>query len=216
MGHIPHLFLSDPWHGDTITPPADTVAHLERVLRTGDGEPVSYTDGRGTIGTGVWRASEVERGSERRVDPPSIDLTLAVAAPKSVGRLRFIVEKLGELGVRRLCWLDTRFGSARPRNPGKARSWAIAALEQSRGAHLLELGGSLGLEQLDRPLFVTRPGATPLAETELPRSPTVAVGPEGGFAPDELPEDATPLGLGPRVLRTETAAIAVASIVLAR
>ena len=78
---------------------------------------------------------------------------------------------------------------------------------------MLELGGSLGLEQLDRPLFVTRPGATPLAETELPRSPTVAVGPEGGFAPDELPEDATPLGLGPRVLRTETAAIAVASIV---
>lgn len=216
MAHVPHLFLPGPWHGATITPSAGAVDHLERVLRSGDGHPVSYTDGRGTVGSGVWRASLVVRGSEHLVKAPSIHLTLAVAAPKAADRQRFIVEKLGELGVRGLRWLDSRFGSGHPRKPEKVRSWAISALEQSRGAHLLEVDGPTPWEALDRPLFVAHPGAASLAETPLPASPTVVVGPEGGFGPDEPPADATLVGLGPRTLRTETAAIAVASIVLAR
>lgn len=216
MGHVPHLFLPGPWKGDTITPPSGTVAHLERVLRLEGGDPVSYTDGRGTVGNGVWRSSLVERGSEHGVEAPPTDLTVAVAAPRGGERQRFIVEKLAELGVRRLCWLETRFGSGHPRKPEKARAWAIAALEQSRGAHLLEVGGTAGWEALDRPLFVAQPGAAPLAAIALPPAPTLAVGPEGGFAPDELPTDATAVGLGPHVLRTETAAIAAAAIILAR
>ena len=108
--------------------------------------------------------------------------------------------------------MTTRHGQARPPRRAKAEAWAVAALEQSRGAHLMRIGATLGLEDLPRPLIVAHPGG---AATRRPlEAATVAVGPEGGFAEDEIPPDTTRIGLGERILRVETAAIVAAALAI--
>jgi RsmE family RNA methyltransferase len=216
VGHRPHLFVPGPWLEPVIESSPGTIDHLDRVLRVRSGDAVSYTDGAGMVGDGVWESSLLLRGPERRVSRPVPALTMAVAVPKSIDRQRFVVEKLGELGVARLCWLDAEFGSGHPRKQDKTRTWAVGALEQSRGAYLLEVGGLVRWDELERPLLVALPGADPLAALAIPPSLTVAIGPEGGFAATEIPADALPVGLGSTVLRVETAAVVAAAVLLAR
>jgi len=192
-----------------LVPAAGTVRHLGTVLRLGDGEPVSYTDGNGCVGEGRWRRDRIERGREWSVAPPPA-ITIAVAPPRTVDRVRFLVEKLGELGVARLCWLRTRHGSPHLPRAGKVEKWTVGALEQSRGAWLLAVDGPLAWDDLDEPVAVAHPGGEPAEQLE--RFATIAVGPEGGFAPDEIPGGACRIDLGERVLRVETAAVAVATL----
>jgi RsmE family RNA methyltransferase len=126
------------------------------------------------------------------------------------------VEKLAELGVDRLYWLDTRYGEGRPPRQSKARAWAQAALEQSRGPWLLEVEGPVAIRDLpDVPTLL-------VAERETNPPPSVVddgiliVGPEAGLAEGEVPESAYRVSLGTRVLRVETAAVVGAAVLLER
>jgi len=126
--------------------------------------------------------------------------------------VRFLVEKLGELGIERLLWLKTAHGEGRPPKPAKATAWARSALEQSRGVWLLEIGGQVtidGVGSWGTPLFAEHGGLSSPLEID---DPVLCVGPEGGFAPGEIPPDAARLHLGDTVLRVETAAIAGAAL----
>ena len=49
-------------------------------------------------------------------------------------------------------------------------------------------------------------------ELEVPADPVLCIGPEGGFAQDEVPDGALTLSLGPTILRVETAAIVGAAV----
>jgi RsmE family RNA methyltransferase len=122
-----------------------------------------------------------------------------------------LVEKLAELGVARLIWLQTIHGQGRPPQAERTAAWAVGALEQSRGGWLMETSEALvAMDALPRPLLVAAPGGEP--SPPRVRSATVAVGPEGGWAPDEIPTDATCIELGPTILRVETAAIVAATV----
>ena len=133
---------------------------------------------------------------------------------------------------------------------GRWHGLAVSALEQSRGSHLADvaapvtiaelagphagpLGGPLGgpLDDADLLRLVAVPGATPLPEllrgdpvrVGVPTTVVVAVGPEGGWAPEELEMLAAggwlAAGLGPSVLRTEHAgpvAVAATAALLGR
>ena len=171
------------------------------------GQAVTYTDGLGTIGRGILGPQMIERGDEETVPRPR-ELTVAVAPPANKDRQRFLVEKLAELGIARLLWLKTEHGQERVANSAKVFTWVLSAVEQSRGAHLMETSPELvRLEDLTGRLVVCHPGgdtATP-AEADV-----VAIGPEGGFADDEIPQTAQLWDLGPTVLRVETAAIVAA------
>lgn len=125
---------------------------------------------------------------------------MAVAVPKAKDRQRLIVEKLGELGVARLVWLSTRHGQVTAPAPARCRMWAIAALEQSRSAFLMDVttGSLAGF-----------PDATLADSTGGPMGSDIevlAIGPEGGWHPDELIGRKT-VALSDQTLRTETAAI---------
>lgn len=214
MGHVPHLWLPAPWEGEVLALESSQVAHLERVLRRKDGDEVSYTDGEGTVGSGTLAGRAVLRGEEIRVPQPHPRLTLAVAVPASRDRVRFLVEKLGELGVARIVWLSTQRGSDRPPRTDRAISWLVGALEQSRGAWMTEVEGSLAsIGDLPAPLWFADQGGAGLPE--IPDSVTVAVGPEGGWAPEEVPAGSTRIALSARTLRVETAAIVAAAQILA-
>lgn len=214
MAHVPHLYLRPPWPEGAIPLGEGHRHHLRGVLRLSGGDPVTYTDGRGRLGEGRLIEEGVERGAERSLPPPAPRLTVAVAPPRVRDRRRFLVEKLAELGVERVLWLDTRYGEGKVPREERAEAWTIAALEQSRGAFLTEVGGPVTLAELPRPLWVAREGAEPPppAGEDL----VVAVGPEGGWHPEETPSDARAVGLGPRVLRVETAALVAAVLALDR
>ncbi len=210
MAHVPHLYIPGPWGTDTLLLDPDHLHHLTRVLRIGDERPVSYTDGAGRVGRGRLEGASIVRGEERSIDRTRV-ITVAVAPPDSRERARFLVEKLAELGVARLVWLETTRGQGRPPRTERTVAWAVGALEQSRGGWLMESSETMvAMDALPRPLLVAAPGGDSAAP-KVTRA-TVAVGPEGGWAPDEIPADAICIDLGPTILRVETAAIVAATM----
>ncbi|MEX1037385.1 MAG: 16S rRNA (uracil(1498)-N(3))-methyltransferase [Acidimicrobiia bacterium] len=176
------------------------------MLRIEDGAKVTYTDGTGMFGQGTWSSGTVTRGSEESRSRPS-DLVVAVAPPSNRDRVRFLVEKLAEIGVESLLWLTTSHGVKRLPALKKQQGWAVSALEQSRGSWLMQVDDRFaGWDDLERPLAVCLPGG---AEPETGFR-TVAVGPEGGFDPGEIPDDAVGVSLGSTILRVETASVVAA------
>jgi 16S rRNA (uracil1498-N3)-methyltransferase len=141
------------------------------------------------------------------VERPS-DLIVVAAPPDNRDRLRFMVEKLAELGVAELRFLETRHGQGKVPHADRLRAWSAAGLEQSKGAWLMATSdGLVTFSSISGPFAVCVPGgsrATPLART-------VVVGPEGGWAPGEVPATAVRYGLGNTFLRVETAAIVAAA-----
>lgn len=213
MGHTPHLFLQQPWAPTAVPIPATAAHHLTRVLRLDPGAAVTYTDGAGHLGHGRLRDGTVIRGDEQSVPPPPVAITIAVAPPHDKDRLRFMIEKLAELEVRRLVFLKTRFGAGRLPDLFKSTAWVVGALEQSRGTWLMDVApGWTDVEDLAGPdLFFADQGGLEYPGP-APTTVTVAIGPEGGWSPGEIPPGATRLGLGRTVLRVETAAIVAAGL----
>ena len=120
----------------------------------------------------------------------------------------------GELGADRLVWLETDHGSGRIPRSDKADTWAVAALQQSQGDRLLEIAGPLppsGPWADEAILYVADRAGLPVSEADPSGDAVILIGPEGGFSPNEVPEAAIPLSLGPRILRVETAAIVAAA-----
>jgi 16S rRNA (uracil1498-N3)-methyltransferase len=218
--------------GGVVELPAETASHVARVLRgrVGDALTVFNGDGRefgAEIATLRGSRVTVSLGAARAVDRESpFAVTLVQCVPRG-DRMDFVVQKATELGVARIVpvlsersvvRLDARQSAA------KLAHWqavAVSACEQCGrnrlptidcARPLLEyLGDAAGAESLR---LVLEPDAerAPDCGPDAPRSAAIAVGPEGGFAPDEL-EACRVAGfvrvqLGPRVLRTETAAIA--------
>jgi 16S rRNA (uracil1498-N3)-methyltransferase len=210
MGHVPHLLVPGPWTGDHVEVSGEQRRHLEKVLRVGDGEPVSYTDGGGLAGDGHLLSGRVVRGQETLVRAPS-DLIVIAAPPDNRDRVRFMVEKLAEMGVAELLFVDTRHGHGRPPKASKLRSWSVSGLEQSRGAWLMRTSDTpVALAEIDRPFVVCDRGGG----REAPLARTVVIGPEGGWASGEIPEDVIRWDLGDTVLRVETAALVAAARLL--
>ncbi|HKX76243.1 MAG TPA: RsmE family RNA methyltransferase [Acidimicrobiia bacterium] len=216
MGHQPHLFLPPPWSSPQLPLEAHQEHHLFRVTRLAPGDTVTYTDGCGCFGHGRLAPGHIERGEERLVDPPPLHLTIAVAPPRDRDRLRFLVEKLAELEVAELLWLRTRFTQTAPPPAEKSRAWALGALEQSRGAHQMAIGRQVvTVEDLTPPVLAADPGGGGWP-SPLPPTLTIAIGPEGGWAGEDLPSGIEKVSVGRTVLRVETAAIVAAAQVFSQ
>ena len=208
MRHQPHLYLPAPWDEPVLAVPDATRSHLRKVLRYPEGGAVSYTDGAGTVGEGRWGGAAVERGEEALVPSQGRHVTIAVAPPRSKERQRFIVEKLQELEVAEIVWVPTDRTQARPPREDRARAWAVAALEQSRGARLMSIRTG-PIDSLDDP-FVASIDGDGAADISWPADVTVLIGPEGGLTEAELQRHSKRVSLGAKVLRTETAALVAA------
>jgi len=207
MAHVPHLLLEAPWDSQLIEVSEAQAAHLERVLRLREGDPVTYTDGLGTLGEGRYQPGLVVRGSESILERPT-DLVVVVAPPSNRDRSRFMIEKLSELGVAEVLFLETRHGQGRPPRGDRIRAWAVAGLEQSAGVWLMRTSTELiTLSDLDGPVAVCVQGGS----KEPPHARTVVIGPEGGWAPGEVPGAAMLFDLGDTILRVETAAVVAAA-----
>lgn len=205
--------------------------HLVHVLRIKTGEEVVVFDGDGLEAQAevtdvapdhvVLHVSAAHPGNTEA----AVALVLAVAVPKG-DRFGWLIEKATELGVHRFVPLITERSVVVP-GEGKlerARRTIVEASKQCGRARLMELSPPTDWRELverelpGRPAWVAHPGGKPVDLASVPESgPFVAaVGPEGGFTDGELElamrSGAMLISLGPRVLRIETAALALAAL----
>ena len=200
--------------------------HLFRARRLKVGDRVRLVDGRGAA-----RWSVVDEVTARRAvlrvegaapvfEPPRrVALFVAAVRPE---RAAWLVEKATELGLRELRWLvSERTSRSLPeRALERQRRVAKSALEQSGGAWLPEIGPPvpLGEAAIRAGSVALHPGAATPFLAVAGSAEAVVVGPEGGFSEREMEElagrGAIPAHLGPRVLRTETAAVAALALAL--
>lgn len=206
---------------------ADDGHHLVRVLRLRSGAVVVAADGRGRWRRCVLDAAGpalVPDGPVIECPPPGPPVTVAFVPVKG-DRPEWVVQKLTEVGVDRIVVLRSarsvvrwdRDGAQQSRALDRLRRVAVAAAAQSRRPHLPVIDGVWELDALVRSVA---PAAVGMAEPGgAPPSlgvPVLAVGPEGGWSDEELADPAVPrVGLGPTVLRAETAAVVAGAILCA-
>ena len=210
-------------------------SHITRVLRLRVGEPLTLFNGRGgEYAAGIDKAhgGEVtvavgEHQAIERESPLAITLVQGISRGE---RMDLVVQKATELGVARLVPVLTERSVVRldahqaDRKVLHWRAIVIGACEQSGRNRLPEVLSPVALGEFLRggdasgTRLLLSPRATRrIAEIERPAGKvTVLIGPEGGLS-DEEQKAASAAGyqavrMGPRVLRTETAALAALSL----
>lgn len=208
--------------------------HLFTVLRSGEGEEIIIFNGHGES----WRAQIKELTRKRgqiellqqisEQTESALNIHLAQAVSKG-DRMDFVMQKATELGVKEITPVLTERGNVKldsDRWEKKIAHWnqiIIHACEQSGRSTLPVLNPvvdlSLWFTQLKDGLrFILSPHASePLSTLSTPTDVTLLIGPEGGLTEQEI-HFATErfqfqaIQLGPRVLRTETAAVVALSV----
>lgn len=230
------LFVDAPLsEGVAVALGRDQTHYLASVMRAQVGEAALLFNGR----DGEWlaRVAALAKAGAAlvpecptRPQAPEPDLWL-LAAPLKKERTDLVAEKAAELGVSRLWPVFTRRTNAGRVNTERMRAHLVEAAEQCERLSVPQLAEPAPLDKAlagwpaDRVLLFLDEGggAEPLAEAAAGLAGTplaLLVGPEGGFDPDErrliaAKPFARPVGLGPRILRAETAAIAALAVVQA-
>jgi 16S rRNA (uracil1498-N3)-methyltransferase len=226
------FFVEQASTGERVMLSGPEAHHLLHVMRAAVGDNVTLIDGSGReyrarvtqlhraeVELHVFAAEVVDR--ELRCE-----LVVGVALPKA-DRQRWLVEKMTELGVTRVVPLRTRRSVVHPDSSGLARlrRGVVEASKQCGRTRLMEVVELTSLDEFlaTAPATALRWMADPTGHVPGPdgaRDPHryVAVGPEGGWTVDEL-SSAGERGwqvttLGARILRTETACLALAVLAL--
>jgi 16S rRNA (uracil1498-N3)-methyltransferase len=223
--------------GDVVSLAGDEHRHLVRVLRLGTGDRVVLFDGLGAEVEAVIRRAGprqalLELGQRRQVQaratPP---VTLLLGVPRG-DRMDIAVQKTTELGIARIVpVLAARTTAGRPRRE-RWEKIAREAARQSGRADVPEIAAAAPLEDAVRAAgagatglvlweeaAATAPAALPLGRAlpAEPRAVALVVGPEGGLTTDEVGAARAAgyqvVTMGPRILRSETAAIAAVAVV---
>lgn len=229
MARPPRFYIAEGLRAGASLPfPDETAHHAASVLRVRAGDPVTLFDGRG--GEYSARVSSVERRRVfadvlehlpiERESPLQVVLVQGISSGE---RMEFTIRKAVELGVAEVRPVLTAASVSRPkgdRAASRQAHWqrvAISACEQC-GRNVVPPvaepgavpGGEFDAEAVK--LLLSPVGEKRLSEVPEAARYVLAAGPEAGF---DGREEATfrkagfqPVRLGPRVLRTETAALA--------
>ena len=210
----------------------DQAHYLAHVLRLAPGDPVALFNGR----DGEWlahidavgkKSAVLAVGRQLRPQAPEPDLWL-VFAPVKRAPLDFLVQKATELGVSALMPAITRRTVVERIKRERMEANAIEAAEQCERLTLPRVDDARALSQIldswppeRRILLCAEAGtAAPISEFLRECDPgepwAVLTGPEGGFEQTELDllrkfPNVSAVGLGPRILRADTAALAALS-----
>jgi 16S rRNA (uracil1498-N3)-methyltransferase len=230
----PRFHVSQVAPGARVELPEHTAHHAREVLRLRKGAQVLVFDGEGKEFTATLELVSRRRVSARLGRPvqtrPESPLRLVLALSALRGdRMEVVIQKATELGVTEIWPVVTARtdAAARPALRGSRRQrWSrvvSGATEQCGRAtvpHLertTTLDGLLAIPFGGTRVFLLETGESPpLARLATPESLLILVGPPGGFEPAEIRHlgDAgfAPVSLGPRILRSETAAIAAVAL----
>lgn len=219
-----------PIQGEQVVLDGDEAHHLLHVMRAKKGDMVTLFDDSGcefeakvslcqrrTVNLTIHERSEVDRELDRRV-------VMGVALPKG-DRQKWLVEKLTELGVAVLIPLQTERGVALPGAAAVERlqRTVIEASKQCGRTRLMSVAPpqqfAVFIDSADKSAtqILAHPTGPPFDELRIGAEQAVvcAIGPEGGLTEREigmaLAKDWKTVSLGARILRIETAAIALAA-----
>lgn len=216
--------------GQSVLLTKEQAHYLFGVMRLSLGAFVALFNGR----DGEYQAEVVEAGKRKGVlmcrehskplqMPPDLWLLFA---PIKKARTDFIVEKAAEMGVARICPVQTEFTNSERIRRDRLQAHAVEAAEQCGGTFVPEVAD---LEKLDKVLdswpedraLVFCNESLVGARQALAANPqckaAILIGPEGGFSEKErkrlekLPF-VTQISLGPRILRADTAAVAALTL----
>ena len=227
-----HRFFTDTIQPHTAVVRGEDVKHISRVLRLKPGDPVQLCDGEGneceaiiesiapdavTFSTRAWTEAQSES---------AVAVTLFQCLPKT-GKMETIIQKCVELGAAGFVPVQSERCVVVLKAPyeGRIERWqrvSEEAAKQSRRGRIPKVGLPEPLKNLDFSAFDTalvayeneRTVSLKQALREHPcKRIAIVIGPEGGFSAEEIAilteKGAVPVSLGTRILRTETAGMAM-------
>lgn len=239
---IPRLFVeAGGWTGERTVITGRDYHHLRHVLRLGPGAKLFLLDGKGQMFEAVIEAVQRDAlvalvtGEAPALPEPPVKVTLVQGLPRGE-KMEFVIQKATEIGVSRIVPLAAARAVPRLAAEKAARRrsrWqriALEAAEQSGRGRFPLVDEVKGLADALQGVAV---GAAAFLLWEGERATTLKqilragppreevylfVGPEGGFTDDEVAlargAGAVPVSLGGRILRTETAGLVAAALVL--
>ena len=228
-GKMPRLYVPAIFNvGETVELPEGPARHVTRVLRMGEGAPLVLFDGQGQE-AGVRLAEVGRKHTTAAVDavwPGKSESPFAVHLGQAISkgdRMDYAIQKAVELGVAAITPLYTERGDVRLKGDREAKKlahWqavAASACEQSGRPVVPTVHSPLSLDEWlsarQEPLRLMLHLATGnvFNQSQRPETAALLIGPEGGLTDADIAAAQaakfTPLTLGPRVLRTETAPV---------
>ncbi|MFN3404182.1 MAG: 16S rRNA (uracil(1498)-N(3))-methyltransferase [Cytophagaceae bacterium] len=225
------LFYIPDIDNKSIVLPEEESRHCVKVLRLEQGELIHLTDGKGW----VFQAEIIDPNpkkcgirvvSEEKVPEVEWHIHIAVAPTKNSDRIEWFVEKVVELGIQEISFIQSERSERKSLNQDRMMKVAVSAMKQSLKFHLPKINPLIKLKEFTDKnpggeLYVAH-----LLESEEKKhlkdvarpggKYTVLIGPEGDFSPSEienlLNKKWKPVTLGNNRLRTETAALAACHI----
>lgn len=229
----PHVFVDpDDCQVDRVLLRGDVAHHLVTVLRRGVGDAVSVADGSGAIRRVEIR--EIRAGdalcevlATRDVPHPAPWVRVVCGLPKQ-RKLDEVVGRLTELGVDEVVPAHTSRSQVHLDPPradrarGRWQAVARSAASQSRRARVPRIASVTSWEhafdEAEHGVVFWEQAAEPLRAVPfdaLAEQVTVGIGPEGGLTEQEIVSTGLPaVSLGQTILRTETASVVAAALVL--
>jgi 16S rRNA (uracil1498-N3)-methyltransferase len=237
-----HYFFCDKIRpaDETLLIDGPDARHMRNVLRLKPGDPLGLLDGRGMEYTAAVEAFLPEgvqlrliSGQPSRTEPP-VALTVAQAILKD-RKMDRIVRQLTELGACEWLPFGSQYSVPKPdvrKLAARSERWkriTREALKQCRRGRVMTIRSAVSFEEMLaegqsydlRVVFWENQSASPSATPGLPRTRLVrrifaVIGPEGGFSTTEIEAAQAAgfvtAGLGPRILRADTAAVAAACL----
>ena len=221
------LFYFEGELAGSITLSEEESRHCALSLRMKVGDSILLTNGLGFFAEGNFtrlhpKASKITILHTVFVKNNSSYRRLCIAPPKTSERFEWMIEKVIEIGVDEIVFLETQNSERNKLNLERVNKIAVAAIKQSKQARLPK---TIGLIKWKQFLDMEFHGSKYIAHVSLDNSTsnlaleivngstenTILIGPEGDFTNEEI-KSATNLGykavsLGNNVLRTETAAV---------
>lgn len=235
MSNQPWFFApGESWGDGTVELPADESHHATKVVRVAAPDVITVTDGNGRVARcaidstdgGTIRASILDVKEHPALRPRMV----VYQGVAKGGKVDDVVEKLAEMGVAELWTFSSersvaKWDSAKVDKLGaRWDSISRAAAKQSRNPYFLRARAGLAFDDLVERVRGESFAVTLWEEASLPLRTVLdgipdrvamVVGPEGGLTRDEaeaLADAGSPLvSLGPRILRTENAAVVTAA-----
>lgn len=233
------FFIKTPIQ-DTMEIPGEDAHHIMRVLRLAVGKPLLVVDCSRKVAeaeisgfSGGAVQLKLVHYLEADTEPP-IEVTLAQCLPKA-DKMEFIVQKAVELGVTRICPVVSENCVVRydaVKREARQKKWQRIADEAAKQCGRTSLPVVEPIADLSEFLSASIAGTEAIMcyegrsaqgiKTVLEKSVahcfTILIGPEGGFSPVEVAlceaSGIKTVTMGPRILRTETAALAAVSLVM--
>ncbi len=198
--------------------------HMSGVLRYNVGDEISFTDGKGILGTArllsLNKKEAQARVIEQKLSKRSNHLTLCIGILRQNDRMEWLVEKCTEFGVEHIIFMQCANSQKGKVNMMRMNKKAFAAVKQSHGSFLpkLEVLSFKEAAQLKGKKYIAfcKEETKKRDLSDLEHRAIVFIGPEGDFTDEEikmaLEKQSVGLDLGSNILRAETAALLVCGV----